>query len=131
MSQIHVGEIVLAEYNSGEYIGKAIEDRGNLMLIEVLAVVTHPNQGDLHNPGQADGVAFHERKALSFKEKANVRKRKLTTFTNEVPDYAESLKDAYSTLKKTLEKENTHYSERALQKLEHLQEHFYNSIWTK
>lgn len=129
MEQIQIGENVLAEYNSGTYVGKAIEDRGNFILVEVLAVIEHPTQGDLHKPGQVDGAVFHERKALSFKEKMNVRKRKIKPYTKEVPDYIPSLKDAFDSMKETLTRENSPYNNLALEKLAQLEVHFYNSIW--
>lgn len=131
MNQVQIGEHVIAEYNSGSYIGKAIEDRGNFTLVEVLAVSEHPVQGDLHKPGQVEGAVFHERKALSFKEKMNVRKRKIQPHMEEVPAYTASLKNAFDSMRDTLRKENTPYNTLALEKLENLKEHFYTSIWNK
>ena len=74
MSELTVGDIVQTSYNSGTYIGEIIQDKGNFVLVKILAVVTHPMQGDLHQRGVVDGVAFHERKALAFNEKMNARK---------------------------------------------------------
>src|SRR5690625_6266926 len=81
---IQVGSIVETDYNSGTYIGKVIEDRGNYWLIEVNAILKHPTQGDLHNPEQAEGegVVFHERKALAYREKLNGRKDRKSTRLN-------------------------------------------------
>lgn len=131
MNEVQIGENVLAEYNSGTYIGKAIEDRGNFILVEVLAVVEHPTQGDLHKPGQVEGAVFHERKALSYTEKMNVRKRKVHPYNEEVPAYVASLENAFNSMKETLSEKNSAYNTLALEKLEQLKEHFYRSIWTK
>ena len=128
MNNIHIGDIVVADYNSGVYIGKALEDRRNFMLVEVLAVVKHPTQGDLHNPGKVEGVAFFERKALAFREKTNARKRTLKLFSGNIPSYSESLKDAVNSLKKELASEDSAYNQAALQRLLGLEEHYYNKI---
>ncbi|MDY0393159.1 sporulation phosphorelay system protein KapB [Virgibacillus halophilus] len=74
MKEFDIGETVRAHYNSGTYIGKIKEDRGERMLVEVLAVDKHPLQGDIHNYNQIEGVFFHERKALALHEKANIKK---------------------------------------------------------
>lgn len=125
MNEVKIGEHVLAVYNSGTYIGEVLEDRGNYILVEVLAVLEHPTQGDLHKPGQVEGAVFHERKALSFKEKMNVRKRKIKPYEGQIPAYAPSLKQAYEKLKRTLHSEDTPYHSLALDKLEQLNEHYY------
>lgn len=131
MNQIEAGHHVLAEYNSGTYIGKAIEDRGNFILVEVLAVVAHPVQGDLHKPGEVEGAVFHERKSLAHLEKMNVRKRKIKHYTGDVPSYPESLKQAFQSMKEELKKEDTPYHSLALQRLDQLEEHYYQGIWDK
>lgn len=125
MSEINVGDIVEAHYNSGIYVGEVMEDRRNLFLIKVLAVIEHPTQGDLHNPGQVDGVAFYERKALANQELMNVSKRKIHPYVGEVPDYSESLKEAVITLKTKLQSEDTRYNKAAMQKLLDLEEFYY------
>lgn len=129
MSEVNIGDIVQAPYNSGTYIGKAIEDRRNFFLVEVLAVLEHPDQGDLHHPGQVDGIAFHERKALAFREKANVRKRQVKKHSGEVPDYNDSLKKAVDKMKSELSNEDTVFNRLSLEKLTDLEEHFYNKIF--
>lgn len=131
MDQIEVGQHVLADYNSGTYIGKAIEDRGNFTLVEVLAVVEHPVQGDLHKPGQVEGAIFHERKALAHLEKMNVRKQKMKRYTGDIPPYTDSLKHAFQSMKEELQKEETPFNALALQRLDQLEEHFYAAIWEK
>ena len=130
MQEWTIGDIVQTKYNSGIYIGKIIEDRRNFLLVEVLAVLEHPAQGDLHQPGQVDGVAFHERKALAFREKMNARKRDTTIFEGEVPDYAESLKTAVENLKKQLRGQDTEFSKISLDRIHDLEKDFYHKIYS-
>ncbi|HLQ72853.1 MAG TPA: sporulation phosphorelay system protein KapB [Bacillota bacterium] len=129
MTDININDLVETSYNSGRYIGRVIEDRGNFFLIEVLAVTRHPQQGDLHNRGQVEGVAFHERKALAYREKTNARKRTSTKYTGEIPEYSESLKQAVEQMKEQLNEKNTPFNEASLQKLADLEEHFYHKIY--
>src|SRR5690625_2643271 len=126
---INVGDIVKTRYNSGTYIGKVIEDRRNFLLVEVLAVIEHPAQGDLHQPGQVEGVAFHERKALAFKEKMNARKRDTEKYEEEVPSYVSSLKESLDKLKTQLEEKNSEFGKLSLSRIQDLEKHFYNKIF--
>lgn len=128
MDTINIGDTVQTKYNSGVYIGKVIEDRRNFWLVEVQAVVTHPTQGDLHNPNQVEGVAFHERKALAYREKMNARKRDTEKYDGHVPSYEDSLKDAIESFETKLNESDTQFNQLSLQKLADLKEHFYNDI---
>lgn len=128
METISVGDIVETGYNSGIYLGEVIEDRGNSFLVKILAVLTHPLQGDLHNRGQVVGVAFHERKALGFHEKTNTRKRQTSLYTGDVPQYETSLQQAINTFKKALLKEDTDYNRLSLSRLGDLETYFYDKI---
>ncbi len=132
-NEIQVGSIVETDYNSGIYIGKVIEDRGNSWLIEVQAILKHPTQGDLHNPEQTqgEGVAFHERKALAPREKLNGRKRKTKLYTKGVPNYVYSLQAAFNLLKEQLQARNDAYGDLALEKLADLDASFYQNIYEK
>lgn len=129
MKQFKVGDMVRAHYNSGTYIGEIIEDRGNRYLVEVLAVDKHPIQGDLHSPKQVQGVAFHERKALAYREKMNAKKPATFAYDKTPPNYAESLKDAVEKIRSTLTGEDTEYNQRALDKIADLETHYYNKIY--
>lgn len=129
MTEIKIGDIVEAEYNSGSYIGKIIEDRNNFFLVEVLAVKKHPIQGDLHNRGKVEDVAFHERKALAYREKMNARKRMTKPFTNQIPDYRDSLKRAVIEFKEMLRLENTPFHQKSMEKIQSLEKHYYNDIF--
>lgn len=126
---IKIDDYVQTRYNSGVYIGKVIEFRGNFILVETLAVLTHPEQGDLHNRGVVSGVAFHERKALAYKEKFNARKRDTEKYTGEVPSYVSSLKDALTTFKQKLIDEDTAFNKLSLARVEDLETHFYDKIF--
>lgn len=131
MTTIQPKDLVEVEYNSGIYIGKAVEDRRNFMLVEILAVLQHPQQGDLHKPGQVEGIAFFERKALANKELVNAQKRKIKPYSGDVPNYAESLQKAYFELIETLSKEDTLFNKVSLQRLEDLKKHYYHKIFTE
>src|SRR5690625_3319887 len=128
MDTINVGDIVQTKYNSGVYVGKVIEDRRNFWLVEVQAVLKHPEQGDLHRPNQVEGVAFHERKALAYKEKMNARKRDTEQYNEEVPNYEQSLKNAIIEFEKDLTREDTPFNKASLLKLNDLKKHFYYDI---
>lgn len=128
---VNIGDTVLAHYNSGSYIGEVMEDRGERFLIKVLAVKKHPLQGDIHNYGKIENVFFHERKALAYHEKMNVKKPAVHPFTNEVPLYSESLKRAVAEGKEKLQKKDTEFNRLALQTLTNLEKETYSSIYTQ
>jgi len=85
------GDIVRAEVRSGQYIGELIEVNGPRALVKVLAVLKHPQQGDLHHPYDPDVPMFHERRALSYTEKTTVLLRDVKKYSGEIPEYKESL----------------------------------------
>lgn len=91
---LQVGDLVRAEVRSGQYAGELVEMNGPRALVKVLAVLKHPEQGDLHNPYNPDVPMFHERRALSYTEKTTVLLRDVKRYTGNVPDYSESLKAA-------------------------------------
>ncbi len=129
MSTLQIGDTVKIRYNSGEYIGKILEDKRNFWLVEVLSVVTHPTQGDLHNPGQAEGIAFPERKALAYREKTNARKRDTLPYEDEIEPYAKSLKRAVEEMKQQLSQEDTAFNRLSLERIESLEQHYYKKIY--
>lgn len=129
MSSLQIGDMVETSYNSGKYIGKIIDDKRNFWLVEILAVLKHPTQGDLHNRGKVEGVAFHERKALAFREKTNARKRDTVKFEGELIDYATSLKNAVEEMKADLQVEDTAFNKLSLEKIADLEKHFYHKIY--
>ena len=88
------GELVRMAYKSGIYIGEVVETNGPRAVVKTLAVVRHPEQGDLHNPYDPDAPMFHERRALSYTEKALVPLREVEPYRGEVPPYKPSLLQA-------------------------------------
>ncbi|MEQ6378604.1 kinase-associated lipoprotein B [Bacillaceae bacterium S4-13-58] len=123
---ISVGQSVKAHYNSGIYIGKVVEDRGERYLVEVLAVHKHPQQGDLHHPLESEGVLFHQRRALAFREKMNVPKNAVHSYEEEIPDFQESLRKAVDKLKEKLLKiENADFRNRALKEIGDLEKSYF------
>ncbi len=89
-----VGDIVIAEVRTGEYIAEVVEVADRKALIKMLAVRKHPMQGDLHNKYEVDVTLFHQRRALAQWEKVYVPVRSLELYVGEVPAYKESLKQA-------------------------------------
>lgn len=130
---VNVGDTVRAHYNSGVYIGTIKEDRGDRFLIQVLAVLKHPMQGDLHHPGAVDdeGVFFHSRKALAHYEKMNVTKAVVYPYEETIPDYHESLQTSLATMKEKLTQKGNEFSKEALKKLTDLENNDYQKSYYK
>ncbi|WP_240375521.1 kinase-associated lipoprotein B [Bacillus piscicola] len=116
--------IVQAPHKSGIYIGEIQQYKGENVLLKVLAVLKHPNQGDLHHPKQADVPFFHERKALAENEKVWVPAAIITDYKEEVPDYKDSLKKAVQQLADNLQNQNDEYAKKALRTLEVVKEEY-------
>ncbi|TMV17200.1 kinase [Paenibacillus thermoaerophilus] len=94
MTELKPGDPVRARYKSGEYAGILVEASGPRAVVEIRAVLSHPLQGDLHHPYEADVPLFHQRRALAYREKALVPKADIEPFAGEIPDYADSLRQA-------------------------------------
>lgn len=92
--ELTVGSSVLASIRTGQYIGEITEFYGPRAVVKILAVVKHPQQGDLHHPYDPDVPLFHERKALSYTEKSTVLIRDVAPYGGETPDYKLSLRQA-------------------------------------
>ncbi|MEH7076389.1 kinase-associated lipoprotein B [Neobacillus drentensis] len=125
MSELKIGDLVTAIYKTGKYIGEITEVRPQHFLVRVLAVLKHPMQGDLHSPKDADVLIFHERKALSFREQANIPFKMVKRFEKEVPDYLKSLKEAVAKMKKELAETDSEWSEMSLRALESLEKDYH------
>ncbi|MBN8235528.1 kinase-associated lipoprotein B [Halobacillus kuroshimensis] len=126
MSEIQVGSKVKAHYKTGIYMGEVKEDRGKFYLVQVLAVDKHPMQGDLHNPGKTENVFFHQRKALSYLEKANVQKEAVHPYEGtEIPEYQESLKLSVEKLKEKLNRRDTDFNSHAAEQLNDLEKQYF------
>lgn len=112
-----VGDIVTGIYKTGKYIGEITDIRPQHYLVKVLAVVKHPTQGDLHNVKQADVAFFHERRALAFREQANIPQQMVKRYEHEVPDYTESLRQALDRQIAELQEDGSSWAERSLESL--------------
>ncbi|MEK3882838.1 sporulation phosphorelay system protein KapB [Paenibacillus sp. PL2-23] len=102
--KLEVGDLVKAEVRTGQYVGEVQEVNGPRALVKVLAVLKHPEQGDLHQPYDPDVAMFHERRALSYTEKTNVLLRDITPYHGAVPDYKESLLASAAELEEALDR---------------------------
>ena len=131
MSEITTGSLVKAHYRSGTDLGVVNELRGENYLVEVLAVQKHPLQGDLHNYGKLDDVFFHERKALAFHEKMNVKKAAVKKYEGEIPDYGKSLKEAVEEYMEKLAAEDIPFNKLARQKLDSLENTYYRKLYNQ
>jgi kinase-associated protein B len=125
LSELQIGEIVTGIYKTGKYIGEITEVRPQHYLVRVLAVVKHPMQGDLHNPKEADVLIFHERKALSYREQANIPKQMVKPFKEEVPDYLESLRQAVEKMKNELTEKASDWAEMSLKSIASLEKDYF------
>ncbi|MFJ8246070.1 kinase-associated lipoprotein B [Peribacillus asahii] len=123
--EVKIGEIVTAINKTGKYIGEVTEDRGNAYLVRILAVLKHPMQGDLHNPRQTEVTMFHQRRALAYREQTNVPKNMVKPYEGEIPDYQTSLREAVTTMKEALAKEETDFNKLSLQQLEELEADYF------
>jgi kinase-associated protein B len=123
---IAIGDVVKLRYKTGSYIGKVKEERGKFFLVEILAVLKHPQQGDLHNPKQTENVFFHERRALAHHEKANIPKTAVSLYEEDVPAYTDSLQTALEQLQQTLHHEPASpYQQLALANLASLEKDYF------
>lgn len=122
---LQIGDIVTGIYKTGKYIGEITDIRPQHYLVKVLAVVKHPVQGDLHHPKQVDVPLFHERKALSFREKTNIPKQMVRKYDGEIPKYEESLQQSLTTLKAELNDDGSEWAKMSLQCLKKLEQLYY------
>lgn len=127
MEDKKIGEIVTGLYKTGKYIGEITDIREMHYLVKVKAVLKHPQQGDLHNPKQADVQFFHERRALAFNEQTNIPKQMVKPFEGPIPDYKESLKQALDTLKDELLQLDTTWAQKSLEILSTLEADYFLS----
>lgn len=125
MSDLNIGDYVSAFYKTGKYVGEITDVRGDNYLVRVLAVSKHPMQGDIHSPKDVDVPFFHERRALAFREQANMPKKMVKPYEGEVPDYIESLREAVNKQKEELIKESTTWAELSLKNLETLEKDYF------
>jgi kinase-associated protein B len=125
MSEFQIGDKVTAIYKTGKYIGEITEERTQHYLVRVLAVINHPMQGDLHHPRNAAVDLFHERRALAYREQTNVPKQMVKQFTDEIPDYQESLREAVDKMKKELTEAASVWGDKSLEIIESLEKSYF------
>jgi kinase-associated protein B len=122
-----IGDVVVAEYKSGRYIGRIVElSNGRKAAVEIMAVVKHPEQGDLHNPMRADVGFFHRRRALAHREIALVPLHSVEPYRGPVPEYEESLRRAVAEHKEALDNLRR-WAQRALAEMRALEEDYFGS----
>ncbi len=127
MEELQIGTVVTGIYKTGKYIGEITEIRPQHYLFRVLGVLKHPMQGDLHSPKDADVLFFHERRALSYREQANIPKQMVKPYIEEVPVYLESLKTAVDKMKSELEENPSEWSVLSMRSLESLEKDYFKA----
>ncbi len=120
-----IGDVVTGIYKTGKYIGVVTDIRPMHYLVQIKAVIKHPQQGDLHNPKQVDVQIFHERRALAFNEQTNVPKQMVKSFDGDMPDYDQSLQKAVIAMKQDLEEMNTEWAKLSLNRLLVLEKEYF------
>lgn len=126
MTEFKIGDKVTAIYKTGKYIGEITDIRPQHYLVRVLGVLKHPMQGDLHNPKESDVLFFHERKALSYREQANIPMKMVKLYEDDIPDYEESLKAALEKMKQELlEVASSPWGEQSLKNIETLEKDYF------
>jgi kinase-associated protein B len=125
MSELNIGDYVTAFYKTGKYIGEITDLRGENYLVRVLAVAKHPMQGDIHTGKDADVPFFHERRALAYREQANMPKKMVKPYEGEIPEYIDSLRDAVTKAKEELTAEGSAWAEKSLRNFESLEKDYF------
>ena len=125
MEDLQIGDRVSAIYKTGKYLGEITDIRPQHYLVRVLAVVKHPNQGDLHSPKSMEVGFFHERRALAYREQANIPMKMVKPYAEELPDYKHSLKNAVEKLKQELDEEASPWGEKCLDLLHSLEKDYF------
>ncbi|MGC5327829.1 sporulation phosphorelay system protein KapB, partial [Brevibacillus sp. SYSU BS000544] len=115
----------VASFKSGEYIAEVLDIIGPKVLIQTLAVHKFPLQGDLHHPYQANVPVFHQRKALSYRERVMVPQNTIIPFNGEVPDYTDSLKSALEADLQEFRSRSGKWEEMAVTALEELKKEYF------
>lgn len=125
MSDFQIGDKVTAFYKTGKYIGEITDIRPEHYLVRVLAVEKHPMQGDIHSPKDVDVPFFHERRALAFREQANIPKKMVKPYEGDIPNYLDSLKVAVEKIKAELKNDNSLWAKRSLENIEALEKDYF------
>jgi len=131
MHEFQSGQLVQFRYKTGRYIGEFMEVSANSprAVIKVLAVLEHPDQGDLHHPYRTDVPIFHERRASAKHERVLVPLRDIEPYTGDVPEYRTSLLDAVRRKKEELAARRDDWSARGLELLERLEAEYERPLY--
>ncbi|WP_412758938.1 kinase-associated lipoprotein B [Metabacillus fastidiosus] len=121
MEEQQIGDIVTAHYRTGKYIGEVTAVNPAHYVVQIKAVLKHPEQGDLHSPKEVDVPFFHERRALAFNERANIVKQMVKLYAGAIPNYKDSLTDSLGTLREELQRNGDTWSNRSLENLKQLE----------
>ena len=123
--QLTPGTLVTASYKSGEYIGEIVElYPPRVAVVKILAVQKHPAQGDLHHPFATDVPLFHQRRALSYQEKASAPLASIRLYIGEVPAYKESLLASLDEEIEALKNDTSEWAKRSLTELHALRNEY-------
>ena len=125
MDELKIGDPVSAIYKTGKYIGEITDIRPQHYLVRVLAVLKHPAQGDLHSPKNIDVGFFHERRALAYREQANIPMKMVKPYTEEIPEYNQSLKEVVGTMKQELNEDSSPWALKCLELMESLENDYF------
>lgn len=125
MSEFKIGDIVTAFNKTGKYIGEVTAIRPEHYLVRALAVMKHPMQGDIHSPKDIDVPIFHERRAMAYREQANIPLKMVKPYEGEIPEYTSSLKEAVDKLKDELEKDGSPWALRCLENMNALEKDYF------
>ncbi|NJP36386.1 sporulation phosphorelay system protein KapB [Alkalicoccus luteus] len=123
---METGELVTCTYKTGRYIGRLVDPTPakTTSVVQILAVLRHPVQGDLHQPGKTEVALFQERKALAFNEKANIPDTHLKPYSGDLPNYNESLIHAVHLFEESLVNENSPFADASLETLRSLKQDY-------
>ena len=113
------GDKVRVPYKTGEYVAEVLEHHADKLLVKVLAVTKFPTQGDLHTSYEVDVPLFHRRPALSYQEKIMVPVHSAIRYSQEVPDYKESMRAALEREMEKLQRMSA-WAQRCLAELENI-----------
>lgn len=127
MSEHKIGEIVTAFYKTGKYIGEITDIRPEHYLVRILAVLKHPMQGDIHSPKDGEVPFFHERRALAYREQANIPMKMVKPYKEDIPNYIKSLRAAVDKMKEELQKESSSWAEKSMKNIETLEKDYFKS----
>lgn len=125
MEELHIGDKVTAFYKTGKYIGEISEIRPEHYLVRTLAVLKHPMQGDIHHPKDISVGIFHERRALAYREHANIPVKMVKPYEDEIPDYQSSLKSAVDKMLHELREDSSSWAEKSLEFMHILEKDYF------